>query len=158
MFVLRPSAFPTFHSFSRINMNLPPNTTCFDKRSRGGGLSVELALCLPILLTLLFASYELARANMIRHSTESAAYEGARAGILPGATPEKIRESTRLLLTSVGVRSFDVVVEPEVIDETTDTVAVTVLVPFRENTTFAGFFVQDPTFQGRCQLTREIAR
>lgn len=117
-----------------------------------------MALCLPILLMLLFGSYELARANMILHSTESAAYEGARTGIIPGATQEKIRESARVSLTAVGINNFTVNVDPRVIDETTENVSVTVLVPFRENMSFPAFFMQDPTFRGKCQLSREIAR
>ena len=128
------------------------------KKSRSGSLTVEIALLLPILIMLLFGSYELARANMILHSTESAAYEGARTGILPGATPEKIRESARVLLTAVGINNFTVNVDPPTFDETTENVEVTVLVPFRENMSFPAFFMQDPTFQGKCQLSREIAR
>jgi Flp pilus assembly protein TadG len=128
------------------------------RSSRTATLSVEVAFCLPILLMLLFGSYELARANMILHSTESAAYEGARTGIIPGATPEKIRESARVLLRAVGINNFTVNVDPPVISETTENVSVTVLVPFRENMSFPAFFMKDPTFRGNCQLSREISR
>ena len=128
------------------------------KSLRTATLAVEMALCLPILLMLLFGSYELARANMILHSTESAAYEGARTGIIPGATQEKIRESIRVLLIAVGIKNFTVNIDPPVIDETTENVSVTVLVPFRENMFVPAFFIKDPTFRGRCQLSREIAR
>ena len=51
--------------------------------NRRGALTVEVAICLPLLLITLFGLYELSRANMIRHAVESAAYEGARSGILP---------------------------------------------------------------------------
>lgn len=95
---------------------------------------------------------------MILHSTESAAYEGARTGILPGATPEKIRESARVLLTAVGIHNFTVEVDPPAFDERTENVSVTVLVPFRENMSFPAFFMNNPTFRGKCQLSREIAR
>ena len=134
------------------------NIFCAGKSSRTATLSVEVALCLPILLMLLFGSYELARANMILHSTESAAYEGARNGIIPGATPDKIRESAGVLLRAVGIKNFTVNIDPAVIDETTENVSVTVLVPFRENMSFPAFFMQDPTFRGNCQLSHEISR
>lgn len=139
-------------------MNRKKKKPTSSKNTRAGSLSIEIALCLPILLMVLFGSYELARANMILHSTESAAYEGARTGIIPGATPEKVRESARVLLTAVGINNFTVNVDPQVIDETTEVVSVTVLVPFRENMSFPAFFMQDPTFRGNCQLSREIVR
>jgi len=128
------------------------------QQKRRGALTVEVALCLPILLMVLFGGYELAHANMILHSTESAAYEGARTGIIPGATPEKIETSVSQLLLAVGIKNFDVVVTPNVIDETTDKISVDVSVPVRENMSFPAFFMKDPTFRGRCELSREIAR
>lgn len=127
-------------------------------RKRTGSLTVEVALCLPILLMVLFASYELARANMILHATESAAYEGARVGIVPGATHESIEASAGLVLNSVGIRNFSVNVNPAVIDETTENIDVTILVPFRENMSFPPIFMEDPTFRGNCLLSREIPR
>jgi Flp pilus assembly protein TadG len=127
-------------------------------QNRTGTLTVEVALCLPILIIVLFGGYELGHANMILHSTESAAYEGARAGIVPGATVEKIEQSVEALLTSVSIKNFDVQVNPTTITETTENITVTVLVPIRENLSFPAFFMQDPTFRGECQLTREIAR
>ena len=124
------------------------------KRSQGA-VTVEVALCLPVLLTILFGSYELARVNMMMHSTESAAYEGARVGIIPGATPESVRSSVGRVLNSVGVRTFDIAITPEVITNTTEEIEVLVTVPLRENLALPGFFIQDPTFQGSCTLKRE---
>ena len=60
-------------------------------RRRVGALAVEVAMCLPILLMVLFGCYEVARANMLVHATESAAYEGARVGIIPGCNSRKSR-------------------------------------------------------------------
>ena len=127
-------------------------------RIRTGSLTVEVALCLPILFTILFASFELARANMILHATESAAYEGARVGIVPGATPETIEASASSILNSVGIKHFTVNVNPAVIDETTENIDVTILVPFGDNTSIPSLFMEDPTFRGHCQLSREIPR
>jgi len=128
------------------------------RNARRGALAVEMALCLPILFLLLFGSFELARANMMLHATESAAYEGARVGIVPGANKTKIEAAVRFVMGSVGVQNFTVTVVPDTILSDTETVEVTVAVPFRENTTFAGFFIKDPTFKGTTLLTREIVR
>ena len=124
------------------------------KRSQGV-ITVEVALCLPILLAMLFGSYELARANMMLHSTESAAYEGARVGIIPGATPESVRESVGSVLRTIAVTQFDVTIRPDVITNQTETIEVEVTVPFRENLAIPVFFIRDPTFVGTCTLRRE---
>jgi Flp pilus assembly protein TadG len=137
----------------------PTNNSPFAVRSkakkRRGALAVEMALCLPLLFLFLFGCYEAARANMIVHAAESAAYEACRLGVLPGATEDKIRVGADFVLSSVGVSNFDVVVEPGVITNQTEKVRVTVTVPFKSNTSMPSFFFDDPNFVGSCELTRE---
>lgn len=103
----------------------------------------------------LFACYELAHANMLLHATESAAYEGARVGIIPGASSDKIEAAVKGVLNSVGINNFDVNVNPKKINTDTKSVQVEVLVPFRSNTSIPPFFVKDPRFRGQCELSRE---
>ena len=92
---------------------------------------------------------------MLQHAAESAAYEGARAGIVPGASETRCRNSAAQVLRSMGIRKFDILVSPTNIGTTTPTVEVEVRVPIKGNTTFATFFFKDPTFRGRCELVRE---
>lgn len=125
------------------------------RHQRRGTLSVEVAVCLPLLLLTLFGCYEMAHANMLLHATESAAYEGARVGIIPGATEDRINAACGRLLRSVGIRNFDVIVTPAVITTDTDEVTVEVRVPFGGNTSIPTFYIDNPTFRGRCQLSRE---
>lgn len=124
-------------------------------RQRTGALSIEVALCLPLLFTLLFGCYEMARANMLLHATESAAYEGARVGIIPGATEAKIRASASQILRTVGITDFTVEVSPAVIQRDTPFVEVTVRVPFDGNTAIPTMFVRNVNFSGVCTLSRE---
>jgi len=44
---------------------------------RLGAITAEVAICLPVLFLLTFGCLELAGANMLKHATESAAYEGS---------------------------------------------------------------------------------
>ncbi len=125
------------------------------KRRRQGSLTVEVAICLPILLMILFACYEMAHANMLLHATESSAYEGARVGIIPGATSEKIETAVGGVLRSVGINHFKIKVQPDKIKADTESVKVEVTVPFRANTSIPSFFVKDPKFLGQCELSRE---
>ena len=126
------------------------------RQARKGALTVEVALCLPILLLTLFGCYELAHANMLLHATESAAYEGARVGIIPGATEDKIRDAASGVLRTVGISNFTLTVTPAVITTETEFVTVNIDVPFRGNTAIPAFFIQNPTFEGECILSREI--
>ncbi|MEL7499412.1 MAG: TadE/TadG family type IV pilus assembly protein [Planctomycetota bacterium] len=125
-------------------------------KDRCGALSVEVALCLPLLFMLLFGCYEMARANMLLHATESAAYEGARVGIIPGATKEKITAAASQILHSVGISDFTVEVTPSTIERDTPVVEVTVKVPFSKNMALPAMFMKNPTFSGVCKLSREI--
>lgn len=125
-------------------------------RCRRGALTVEVALCLPVLLLFLFACYEIAHANMLLHATESAAYEAARVGIVPGAKQDKIKNAAGFVLGSVGITDFDITVTPDTITRSTEKVKVEIKVPFRRNTSVPRIFVQEPVFSGQCELTREV--
>jgi Flp pilus assembly protein TadG len=127
-----------------------------DQRRRRGALSVEVAICLPILFVFLFACYEIAHANMLLHATESAAYEAARVGIVPGAKPDKIRAAATFVLNSVGATNFTVNITPDPITNSSEKVRIDIRVPFRGNTSVPRMFVKDPTFHGQCELSREV--
>ena len=124
--------------------------------TRNGALTVELALCLPLLFLLLFGGYELARTSMVLHATQSAAYEGARTGIVPGATQEDIEASVGFVLRTMGVRTFSIETVPAVIERDTPQLEVIVRVPVADNLSLPRLFVEDPTFRGTCTLFREI--
>ena len=121
---------------------------------RVGAVAVEFALVLPLLFLCLFGFYELSRASMIRHTTESSAYEGARVGIVPGATDQAIRDQVAFVLSSVGVDDFTVDVEQNRGEGSRQTVLVRVNVPYTELLT-GGLFARDLTFVGETELTQE---
>ncbi len=123
---------------------------------RKAATAVEIAICLPVLVLLLFAGYELGRANMLHHATESAAYEGARVGIVPGANKEKIEEAAKFVLQSVGARDAEIIVTPSVIEKDTAKVKVLIRVPMKSNSVLAPFFTKETVFEGQCEMTREV--
>lgn len=121
---------------------------------RLGALTVEFALVLPILLLCLFAFYEISRASMIQHATQAAAYEGARAGIVPGATEDQIREQVEFVLSSVGVQDFTLDVEQNRPEGSLLRVRVRVDVPYTE-TSVGGTLFPNTTFTGETELGQE---
>jgi Flp pilus assembly protein TadG len=126
------------------------------KSERAGVLTVEMAICLPLLFLFLFACYEIAHANMLMHATESAAYEAARIGIVPGTKNDKIEDAAKFVLNSVGINDFTMTMTPTTITSSTPRVKIEINVPFRNNTSIPQIFVQSPVFHGECELSREV--
>jgi len=122
------------------------------KKRRLGAVAVEFALVIPVFLFLLFTFYEFSRASMIRHATE---YEGARAGIVPGATPDQIRDNVAFVLSSVGVDEFEVDIQQHVPFGDLSQVSVTVDVPLSATLTGGLFFGNGKSFTGRTVLAEE---
>ena len=98
-------------------------------RKRKGTVAVEFAMTAPLYFLVLFAGIELSRANMILHTCENAAFEGARLGIVPGASADDCYQEANAILSIVGISDSTVTVEPAVITDDTTSVTVNVQVP-----------------------------
>lgn len=129
-------------------------------RNRSGAITAEVAICLPVLFLLLFGCLELAGANMLKHATESAAYEGARVGILPGATQAGVQQAVDQIIGSIGAEGAIVEILPRTEiqnGENVDVIEVVVSVPYAPNAWIAPFVIQsNPTFRSSCELRREV--
>jgi Flp pilus assembly protein TadG len=82
-----------------------------------------------VLFLFIFSGIEFARVNMIRNSIENAAYEGARTGIIPGATAAQCEAAAQEMLDTLGLTQTTVTVTPAVIQPSTEAVTVSVDVP-----------------------------
>ena len=123
---------------------------------RSGAITAEVAICLPVLFLLTFGCLEMAGANMLKHATESAAYEGARIGILPGATQAGVQQAVDKVLDSIGAEGSSVEILPQTITAETEEIEVVVTVPYAPNAWIAPFVIQsNPTFRSSCTLRRE---
>jgi len=122
---------------------------------RRGATAVEFALAAPILFTFVFLSVEFARANMIFNTIENAAYEGARRGVVPGATKDDCDTAAQTLLDIVGIQNSTVTTTP--IDENTTEVTVTVDVPMTTSNGYvASKFFLGETLTATVTLPREV--
>ncbi|MDP1564021.1 MAG: pilus assembly protein [Pirellulaceae bacterium] len=121
---------------------------------RNGATTVELAMVLPIFFALLFAAFELGHANLMRQGAESAAYEAARAAIVPGSTNADVQNAARRVLDTVGVAQFTLTTQPANLQTPSDELEVNIAVPLDQNLTFATF-VQGFVFTSQCRLSRE---
>ncbi|TWU44029.1 TadE-like protein [Novipirellula aureliae] len=82
-------------------------------RTQSRGVAVlELAICLPILLTLTFATIEVCTMLHLRQKIKVAAYEGARVGITPESTSSKVSYHCETLLDSQSVYGYTISMQP----------------------------------------------
>ena len=107
------------------NLKLPRRS------ARSGAAAVEFAIAAPIFFALFFAAVEVTRVNQISNSAEIAATEGARRGIIPGASAAECIAGASNEMRAVGVENFTVRVFPSQIREDTPTVRVQVNVPMK---------------------------
>ena len=125
------------------------------RRGRSGVVTVEFAICAPILFLIFFAALEFGRVNMIRQSVENAVYEGSRRGIVPGATADDCRTAARNVLNTISVNGGTIDVAPPVITQDTSQVTVTVSVPVNSNSWVAPLFFDGKTITNSMTLRRE---
>lgn len=126
------------------------------KKNRRGAFTVEFALTAPVLFLVIFASLEFSRANMLKHTAANAAYEGARAAIVPGATATSARTAANAALAPLSVQSATVTVNPSTIAMNTQQVTVTVSIPMNQNGYFTPMFFRNRNLVESCVLSREV--
>ena len=84
------------------------NSTCSAarrrRRPRRGSVLLEAALVLPVLLIVVFGAIEFGWAFYIKHSLQGAAYAGARAAIVPGATNSDVTSAVSLAMQRGGLQ------------------------------------------------------
>lgn len=130
----------------------------FKRRSlnqRQGAVAVEFAMTAPLLFLILFGCLELGHANMVFNVAEAAAYEGAREGIVPGATAADVTAATQRLLNISRIRASQITVTPNNLGSNTESIRVTVEIPYNENAFVVPSFTKDLIIQRECTLTRE---
>ncbi len=119
-------------------------------------MTVEFAVTVPVLFAILFTAFEFSRMNVIRQTAVNAAYEGARRGVVPGATETDVKAVAQSILSVVGTRSATVTVDPTVLTPDTTEVTVTVTVPLQENSYVTSRFFAGKDALTSCTLKREL--
>ena len=124
-------------------------------RSRHGTVTVEFALCVSIFFMFVFGMLELSRFIYVQHAVQMVAYEGARAGVTPGATADDVRARVANLMQACGVRVYTMSVSPAVINNLTENVAVTINCNFNDNSWVPPSFLSNRTIANTISLQHE---
>ncbi len=140
-------------SFRRPNDNAVPGNRKGRLRIQGGSAVVELAICLPILMTVLLATTEACNMLHVQQSLKICAFEGARVGTVPGADASNVAFQCQTLLDDHNVQDFTITMDPP--DPTAlnqgDYFQVTVSADFNSNSLIGGWL-----YNGRT-LSRSVA-
>jgi Flp pilus assembly protein TadG len=128
------------------------------RRTRGGATIVEFALVLPLFFLFLFASFEFGWANVLRHTADNAAYEGARCAMVPGGTAAEAIAKANSVLNAIGARNAKVTVNPSTITSSTTAITVTVDVPLKDNALVIPKFTSKKTIRGVSTMRTERAK
>ena len=98
-------------------------------RSRQGTVAVEFAITCGLAFFFFFAALEFTRVSMIQHTVEHALYEGGRQGIIPGATSSEVSDTSRRILSRIGISGANITVSPNSIVNSTREVSVRIQLP-----------------------------
>ena len=130
-------------------MMICPRKIRLGRKPRRGAAAVEFAITAPIFFLFLLAAFEFGWLNVLRHTADNAAYEAARAAMVPGASAADATAKATGLLNIVGARGAKVVITPSSITPTTKEVTVAIDLPMSSN----GLIV--PRFTGKTTLHSE---
>jgi Flp pilus assembly protein TadG len=128
------------------------------RSDRRGATAVEFALVAPVFFLVLFAMFEFSRLNVLRHTADNAAYEGARVAMVPGATASEAVAEANRLLSIVGARGATVRVTPAVLTTATDRVTVSITIPLDQNGWVVPRFTRASALQSQSTLRTERVR
>lgn len=135
----------------------PDNASCQPRNRRRphfGAAAVEFAVCAVVLVILVFGGIELARASMLQHIADHAAYIAAREVIIPGADANTAKAVANDYMNKLGVTGASIAVNPTTITDSDTEVDVTVTLPSSGNLWVTPQFVLG-NLEGSCRLMTE---
>jgi len=111
----------------------------------------------PIFFLFLLASFEFGWLNVMRHTADNAAYEAARAVVVPGATAAEATAKATSILNVVGARGAKISIPPANITASTTEVTVAVDIPMSSNGLITPRFTGKTTLHSESTLKTERA-
>lgn len=124
-------------------------------RRQQGAVLVEFAVVLPIAFLLFMAFLEISHTLLLQHSVDTAAYEGARHAMVPGAKASEAVIAASKLCKAARLKNYQVIVDPEVITEQTPFITVRVEIPVSSNALGGSFFFKSKRLWSQVTLMCE---
>jgi Flp pilus assembly protein TadG len=128
----------------------------WDRLRRRGAATVELAICLPIIVLLTFGAIEMSNALFLKQALRTAAYEAARVATTEGQTEADARVRAKEVLDSRNIQDYTLQFSPAVtvtLARGTE-VTVTVSAPASENSISPQWFFSGETLRSAVVMIR----
>lgn len=127
------------------------------KRNRRGVAAVEFAVCLPVIILLVFGSIEASSFIFLKQSLNVAAYEGIRESIRVGSNNADGIDRAQNILNSRNVRDFQVNFPNGDAGAASrgDEIVIVVAAPTQTNSPLAGQFVTNRMLAARVVMVKE---
>ena len=127
------------------------------QRRRKGAAAVELAVCLPPLILLVFAAIEGCSMIFVTQSLSAAAYEGIRVAIKDDGTSAEALALCNQILSDRGVSGTQVRLNPADVQTPArgDLVRIVVRAPCDANSIMPGWFFRGRVLETRVYMVKE---
>ena len=127
-------------------------------KNRNGVAVVEFASILPVFVMILLGTIETCTMIFLQQSLEIAAYESARAAIVPGSDIDDINLSTTEILAARRINGGSVVVTPSNFQNAAygTFIRVDVTAPCNSNSVFALRFYGSKVLKGTVEMMKEF--
>jgi hypothetical protein len=136
---------------------MPIDKSANRRRPRRAMAAVELAVCLPVIVLLVFATIESCTMIFVTQGLHAATYEGARLAIQKTADTTQAIERAQMILDGHGIAGATIHCEPA--DVTTaapgELVAVVVSAPCSANRISPVFFFGSQNLEVRTTMAKE---
>jgi len=138
-------------------MNQSSTASKRHQRRRRGVAAVEFAVCLPVIILLVFGAIEASSFIFLKQSLNVAAYEGIRESIRVGSENADGATRAQNILASRGVQGFDIRFPSGEAAEADrgDEVVIEVSAPTSPNSPLAGQFVTNRLLTARVVMVKE---
>ena len=126
-------------------------------RHRRGNAAVEFAVCLPIIVLLVFGSIEASSFIFLKQSLSAAAYEGAREAMRRRSGSAEATARATAILASRQVQGFQInfpAIDPS-LAQRGDEIMVQVTAPTGPNSPLAGEFVANRILTSNVVMVKE---
>lgn len=129
------------------------------KRERRGGVAtVEMAVCLPVLVLITFAAIETANVVFLKQALSASAYEAARVATQDGATKLKALDRAQQVLDARNIQNYSVQFSPNSVNTNTargTAITVTISAPATANSVGVQCFYKTDTLESSTTMVRQ---
>ena len=129
-------------------------------RRRRGTAAVETAVCLPVLLLIVFGAIEACTVIFLQQALQATAYESARVAAAPNNDVQAARDVGQSILAHRKVQGGSIQVTSSPMPGFTDTelVTATVTAPVASNRVFPAWALDVAQLSAECTMVKEIVQ